>query len=139
MAEHNEVKTIQVRIHKEEEKLRRLFTERQEITREYDRCVVRLKQLREKLYELTHQPDKVILSEHALLRYLERVSKIDLEAIRHQLLPPALELEIRTLGDGFFPAPGCRLVVKQGIVVTVETDETGAELTLFPETTRSPA
>lgn len=64
------------------------------------------------------------VSEHAILRYLERVEGVDTAAVRERLLPDkAVEL-IRQLGDGKYPGPdGCMLRVIDGVVVTVLTQE----------------
>lgn len=61
----------------------------------------------------------VCISDHAVLRYLERVKGIDMAAIRAEMRSPALE----TARD--FGAPvvigrnGERLIIENGVVVTV--------------------
>jgi septal ring factor EnvC (AmiA/AmiB activator) len=61
-----------------------------------------------------------ILTEHALLRYFERVLGYDLEAITSGLLSEPVVALIGQMPNGRIPAPGCRLVVKDGVVVTLE-------------------
>jgi ribosomal protein L16/L10AE len=61
--------------------------------------------------------------EHALLRYVERVIKVDLGVLQRQLI---LEIEPQAtrLGDGKYPFLGvCRAVVKDNTIVTIEPIE----------------
>jgi len=61
-----------------------------------------------------------VVSEHALLRYFERVLGFDLEAIRSQLVTDDIAAVINQTGSGKIPAKGCRLVFKDRVVVTLE-------------------
>lgn len=67
--------------------------------------------------------DKVVVSEHAMLRYIERVMGLDLEKLKAEMVPPGTAAAIATFKSGKFPTPTCRLVVKESTVVTVETEE----------------
>lgn len=67
--------------------------------------------------------EEVIVSEHALLRYCERVLGIDLEEIKHKLLPESTIDQIKTLKSGIFPSKDLKLVVKNKIVVTITTHQ----------------
>ena len=62
-----------------------------------------------------------MVTEHAYLRYFERVCGFDLEAIRQAMLDEQTLALIRFQPSGKFPKDGYRLVVKDGDVVTVET------------------
>lgn len=64
---------------------------------------------------------RVGVTAHALLRYLERVNGIDLEAAVDELVPDLLEFQIDVVGgNGKFPGPpGYQLVVKDGVVITI--------------------
>jgi predicted transcriptional regulator len=63
-----------------------------------------------------------VVSEHAQLRYLERVQGLDLQAVQNAILTrPVVEAAMR-MGDGKFPSgDGFRAVVRSNTVVTVET------------------
>ena len=62
-----------------------------------------------------------VVTEHAILRYLERVRGVDIEAIRQEMLDPKIVGFIDTLGSGLIPHPnGYKLVVKKRVIVTVE-------------------
>lgn len=61
------------------------------------------------------------VSDHALIRYIERVHGIPMEAIRQQILLKA-ENAIR-LGAGAVRLEDCTLVIKGSTVVTVKADD----------------
>lgn len=69
--------------------------------------------------------EELVVSEHALLRYFERVLGFDLKDVARKVLPQDVEDRIKVLGDGVFPTgPGTRVKVFDGTVVTLEvTDE----------------
>lgn len=65
-----------------------------------------------------------VLTEHALLRYIERVHGIDLDQIRAQMLTPAVAEQIRTLRSCRLPiGNGVTLVVEAGVIKTVATKD----------------
>ena len=62
-----------------------------------------------------------LVSEHALLRYLERAKGIDIEQLRAEVLTPELVAMIKTIKSGKVPMPGgLRAIVKNSVVVTIE-------------------
>ncbi len=61
-----------------------------------------------------------LVSEHALVRYLERVHNIDMDRVREELLSPALLAAIQSLGNGEFPMKDFIAVVRQNTVVTIK-------------------
>ena len=60
------------------------------------------------------------VSNHALLRYAERVLGIDVQALEAQILTPANRAAI-TAGAKKISSEGISLIVKDGVVVTVTT------------------
>lgn len=61
-----------------------------------------------------------VVSEHALLRYIERIYGIDLKEIEDQILTPCNIKAIKTLGNGKYPLQsGGKAVVKGGTVVSI--------------------
>ena len=63
---------------------------------------------------------KVTVSDHAVLRYIERIHGIDVERIRHEMMPKELAKAIDMAGGcGKFPTGECRYVVRDNTVVTV--------------------
>lgn len=65
----------------------------------------------------------VVITEHILVRYLERVKGIDMEEIKKEILDDELKKQILTLGSGKFHRNGFRLIVKNNSIVTVEKEE----------------
>jgi len=61
------------------------------------------------------------VTDHALVRYLERHVGLDFERYREEMLPIDLKIAIATCGDGKYPIPGtnCVAIVKNESVITV--------------------
>ncbi len=61
------------------------------------------------------------VTDHALIRYLERHVGLDFDAYREEILPLQLKIAIATCGDGRYPIPGTKLiaVVRNESIVTV--------------------
>lgn len=64
-----------------------------------------------------------VVSEHALLRYFERVLEYDLDLIRDGIIDANTKKLIKQMKSGRFPYGEAFLVVKNGVVVTIETPE----------------
>lgn len=80
-----------------------------------------IQELREKIQTLGKKKTPII-SEHALLRYLERVQGIDLTAITSEILTPSLLELIDRLGtSGQYPVKekGFSVKLKNNVVVTI--------------------
>lgn len=70
----------------------------------------------------------VIITEHALLRFLERVKGLDMDAARRECLPEKAEQLVRQLCDGVIPVGASHKVrVREGVVVTVLTNDHSEE------------
>lgn len=67
-----------------------------------------------------HSPDgEPVVSEHAVLRYLERVQGLDIEAIKDEILAGRRE-QIRKLNSCNIKMPnGSKMVVRGRVVVTI--------------------
>lgn len=61
-----------------------------------------------------------VITEHALVRYFERVQGFNLEDVAKLILPEETKKLIKAFGSGKFPADGFRVVVKDKVVVTIE-------------------
>jgi hypothetical protein len=61
-----------------------------------------------------------VVTEHAMLRYFERVLGYDLEEIRGMILNDQARAYIEQFGTGKIPCGGFRIVVQDRVVVTVE-------------------
>lgn len=65
---------------------------------------------------------ELIVSEHAIVRFMERVMGLDTDAVRDQILCTKVrDLVDKLGGTGTYPADGFQVVMKNGAVVTVKT------------------
>jgi len=61
-----------------------------------------------------------VVSEHALLRYLERKYNLDLEDIKREILTNDNVIMIKNMGNGKYPiSDGLKAVVKNNTVITI--------------------
>lgn len=66
----------------------------------------------------------VSVTDHAILRYFERVKGFDIAAIKLEILHPSVLTMIDTLGGGELPHPdGYSLKVKNNSVITIITKD----------------
>ena len=62
----------------------------------------------------------IVVTEHAILRYLERAMGLDLDQVRKEILTNEVEQLSKNMGNGKYPiGNGCRVVVKNNTVVSV--------------------
>lgn len=117
-------------------KLKRLYSQRNNLSAEIDflrreassnpAAKHRLREARKEYSQVTQEiatlkeaGDRVLVTEHAMLRYLERVKGIDLEVLRREILPEALETAVKQFKNGIFPLQTHKVVVKDHVVVTI--------------------
>jgi hypothetical protein len=63
--------------------------------------------------------DRIIVTDHAIVRYLERIAGVDIEGLREEIKKET-ELAGGVLGNGkFMIGGGFRAVVSDGRVVTI--------------------
>jgi hypothetical protein len=73
-----------------------------------------------KIHLLTQDSDTTI-TEHAILRYLERVKGIDLTEIENEILTPKVKEMIETLGrTGVYPNNKFQVCLKNNRVITIK-------------------
>lgn len=78
------------------------------------------KQIRHLKEETQKLSSTVAISDHAFIRYFERVKGFDLEEVRKEILSPKVSNLIDTFGgNGQFPNDGFSVVLKNNIVVTI--------------------
>lgn len=66
-----------------------------------------------------HKKKELSVSDHAILRYQERVEVIDPSLVPDKILTPQLRKMVETLGNGTFPVDGFQVVVQGNTVITV--------------------
>lgn len=60
------------------------------------------------------------ISDHAVVRYMERVENFDMHELRKRLLPDKVREQHDELGDGEYPCGTHSVVIKDNKVVTVQ-------------------
>lgn len=66
------------------------------------------------------QDSEIIISEHAILRYLERSKDISIDTIKNEILSDATKLAIQSMGSGKYPiGKGLKACVKNNTVVSI--------------------
>jgi chromosome segregation ATPase len=74
--------------------------------------------------ELRLSTKTVSISDHALVRYFERVKGENIEEVKSYLIPDKIQQQITTLGNGKYPHPdGFFIVVEAGKVKTIYLKE----------------
>ena len=113
-----ELKQLQSRKAKLEVYVEELSRATRESQREYDKARFKMKALDEEIKRFSDS--NIIVSEHAVLRYMERVMGFDLEMVRSAILSPDNLMMIKKLGAGKYPLPGGgRIVVKDNVIVSI--------------------
>jgi chromosome segregation ATPase len=118
-----ELKSLQSQRQRISEELNLLRKENRELSDRIRAGERRISSIDSQIKDLTTSKE-VIVSEHAILRYLERVKGMDLTAIKEEILPAEVRAQIATLRSGRFPVNGdFKLRAKDGVIVTVLTKE----------------
>ena len=115
--------------------LKSLQTELKEKTREINKVVQNIdldtaylkdiqserQEIKRKLMAMTKE---VKVSEHAMLRYLERVEGLDMEALKEKVIPKDLREKFKVLGNAKIPVGNShRAVMKDNVIVSVSVYE----------------
>jgi len=102
-----------------EEKIDTLSYTRRDVEQEIAREVKKYKRILKGIESLTVKD--TIVSEHAILRYIERVMLVDLDEIKCRILSDDVISGVKNFGNGKFPvSDGVRAVAKGNVIVTVE-------------------
>lgn len=118
-----ELKRLQTRRHEVQTDLSRIRHELKGAEETHRLALESLRKIDEQIEKLTQKGREPVVSEHALLRYAERVLKIDFEKIRHDILDAHTVEMIKFTKTGRIKGEKYDLVIKDGVVTTVVTDE----------------
>ena len=81
-----------------------------------------VKEIQREITFITQEP---LVTEHAIVRYFERIMNHSIRDIKNIIMPKDLIEKIKILGDGEYPVNGFRVVCRKGAVVTILTDGNG--------------
>ena len=125
--DHVELKALTSRREQADRRLKALQEEstalNQKITaehREISGIDAKISQLQAKA---KNQTKSVLITEHAILRYLERVKGLDLDQVKKEMVPELVIAKIRALGNGEYPVGTHSVKVKDNTVITILTKE----------------
>lgn len=75
------------------------------------------------LSKISKEEERIQITDHAVIRYIERIEKRDMEALRKSIVTDVLLQQVKTLGDGTYPVctdyARYRAVVSGGCIVTI--------------------
>lgn len=90
------------------------------INQQYTKLLDEKKTVLNQVKRLEAENTEIKVTDHALVRYLERVKGFDIEAVRNEILSEETIGLIREFdGNGTFPCNGYRVVLVDNSVVTV--------------------
>lgn len=117
MATH-ELKALQGQKQRIIEEKNVIKTQQQELKAKFDSLSSRERNIDDQIKALSAK--ELVISEHALLRFIERAMGFDLEAIKKTMLPDETKKLLETMGDGAWPLPsGFKAKVKDRTIVTI--------------------
>ena len=117
-----ELKGLQTQLSKARAEESTLKTEAAALQRKHTQARQAVQSLEKRIEELSRTAPEPTVSEHALLRYLERVKGVDLEALRQEILDNGTADAIAFAGNGRIKKGGTdiTLIVQNSVVVTVK-------------------
>jgi hypothetical protein len=120
VAEAQELKGLQVQLAKARGTAQVLQAEVGAAQRKHQLCLSSCRALEARIIALQTEAPSPIVSEHALLRYLERVKGVDFAALRAEIMDEGTAAAIAFAQTGRIKKNGLQLVFKDRVVVTVE-------------------
>ena len=81
---------------------------------------------------LALQNDELDVTDHAIVRYLERIAGINMEQIKNCILTDSVRSMHKNVGDGKYPVEianeeNCTIVIQRGKVVTLYSSDSKQE------------
>ncbi len=118
MNSKSNIKALKSRFQKLEEECAILKIELNNVHRSYDLKRKQLKELKLKIDNFEEQ--EISVSDHAIVRYLERIDNLDIDNIKQRILSQEVLVLIEKLGkNGRYPNQDFQIVLKNGVVITV--------------------
>jgi len=112
----NKLKYLETKLNKLNSEYAMIKKEYQQKQKELEKIKIDIKNTEKQINKLKNNSE-LIISEHAILRYIERVLGIDIEEIKNKIVPN--KDAIAELGNGVFTIDDFKIKVKDNVVVTV--------------------
>lgn len=120
MKQRTEHKRLMVLLEKLEGEMEVLKIQKNSIGQEIQSKNSQIMKVKSELKKLNKKEDNLIISEHAILRYLERVKKVDLELLCDEILTKEVIEAYKQLGNGKYPiSKQYKVVIKDNVILTV--------------------
>ena len=114
--ELKKLNTLQVKLQSEIEAIK---IEREILNNKLQSAERNLGKIQEEIKKLK-EGNKIIVSEHAMLRYIERVLGINLKEIERRILTDEVKEQYKIVGNGRFPINDeFRALIRDNVVVTI--------------------
>ena len=95
--------------------------EKKSLEKELDELLFKENSLKKEIKDLKMSSSDIIISEHAILRYIERVLNIDIEQIKSKIQESIEIDQIKVLGNGIYPiTDSTKAVIRNNVIVTIE-------------------
>lgn len=102
-AAHIHLKSLQSQAERARAELKEARDSQAEVNQKVTALQAQLRRIEDEIKQLSEGSEEIVVTEHAYLRYFERVLGYDLNEIRKKLLPQATEEAIKKFGGGSFP------------------------------------
>ena len=119
MAKHRELKGLETRLAKCREQIALHADRIGELRQEQAVCRGREEGLLSKIAVLKKSAKGLVITEHAMLRYIERVMGVSMDKLQEKVLPDTLRDKAALFGNTTFPVNGHSVTIRDGAVVTV--------------------
>ncbi len=121
MTELKKLSTLQSKLQGEMEVLKNQKTL---LTKEIANKNQQINNIKHEIAKLKKQSQDLIISEHAILRYMERVLKLDIAAFANSILTDEVRNEHKLIGNGTYSVNNSeyKLIIRNNVVVSVTAD-----------------
>jgi hypothetical protein len=132
---HAELKSLETRKKRVNQELIVRKGEQVRLSKEINHLIQNVREIESKIKKLKVKKitnNSITITEHAILRYLERVEGIDIERVKKDIVTEEVLQQIKTLGAGTYPVKGkyntidkqmFKIRVRDNAVITVLTKE----------------
>jgi len=117
------IKAIQVQIAKIEEDIKRYNNDISDIQMNITTKQQQIKNYKAELTKLQTASKDIIISEHAIVRYVERVLKIDMDKLSKEIISDEFKKSVAKLGNGTYTHNNHFIKVVDNVIVTVTAKE----------------
>lgn len=118
--ESQNLKSLETRLTKKKEEERHAAQEASEAQKKLANIKKGVSSLQRQIDTVKLLSKEPVVTEHAVLRYVERVMGFNIEQIKEEILSDSMKSQIKTLGNGKYPVgEGCKAVVRDNTIVTI--------------------